>query len=189
MGLKPILQIPTATPCYKFCFSRCHCGRYARRILGPTAQKNSVCRVSWDFYSACWRMQKAQIVRLRTSCEHSRPYHKVGKWDNFPKYGLLSNKPYIASALGLFEPDQPSSATSYATLIQNFNRFLLEQIQSDMNSDAETLIIRRNYTTLPSTMQQIFGLQLQAISTCQCNAQNARDTYPFVVDMSYNRRV
>ncbi|TPX57736.1 hypothetical protein PhCBS80983_g03604 [Powellomyces hirtus] len=93
-----------------------------------------------------------------------------------------------ASALGLFEPDQPSPSISYATLIQNFNRFVLEQIQSDLGDDSRTVIIPRNYTSPTTTMQQIYGLQLQAVSHCSCNAVNARDTYPFVVDLSYPRK-
>ncbi|KAI8820757.1 ubiquitin carboxyl-terminal hydrolase-domain-containing protein [Fimicolochytrium jonesii] len=94
-----------------------------------------------------------------------------------------------ASALGLFEPDQPSSATNYATLIQNFNRFILERIQFELGDDTRMLVIPRPYSTLSTTMQQIFGLQLQAISQCQCSALNARDTCPFVVDLQYPKRV
>ncbi|KAI9104701.1 ubiquitin carboxyl-terminal hydrolase-domain-containing protein [Phlyctochytrium arcticum] len=93
-----------------------------------------------------------------------------------------------ASALGLFEPEQPTGATNYAALIQNFNRFVLEQIQSDLAVPAYNgvTIIKRDYDgPSPSLMQQIYGLQLQAVSHCQCNSEHTRDTYPFVVDLAY----
>ncbi|TPX70585.1 hypothetical protein SpCBS45565_g01672 [Spizellomyces sp. 'palustris'] len=93
-----------------------------------------------------------------------------------------------ANALGLFEPDQPNPSTSYATLIQNFNRFVLEQLQSELGMHMGTVIIPRNCDKdqMPSVMQQIYGLKLQAVSHCQCNSQQARDTCPFVVDLTYS---
>ncbi|KAJ3140255.1 poly(A)-specific ribonuclease [Geranomyces variabilis] len=94
-----------------------------------------------------------------------------------------------ANALGLFEPDQPSPSTAYAALIQNFNRFVLEQIQSDLGDDGTIIIIPGAYPAQPpSTMQQIYGLQLQAVSQCACNAVNTRETVPFVVDLTYSRK-
>ncbi|KAJ3209636.1 poly(A)-specific ribonuclease, partial [Clydaea vesicula] len=39
-----------------------------------------------------------------------------------------------AAALGLFEPDHATQKTSFASLIQNFNRFIFEQIHSEVLS-------------------------------------------------------
>ena len=42
------------------------------------------------------------------------------------------NKSKTVAALGLHETDNPTAETSYATLIQNFNRFILEHLQLEM---------------------------------------------------------
>ncbi|KAI8642360.1 ubiquitin carboxyl-terminal hydrolase-domain-containing protein, partial [Parasitella parasitica] len=105
-----------------------------------------------------------------------------------------------ASALGLFEPETPNRNLSFSTLIQNFTRFIMEQIHQESNiPSANPLISKalvRNIATkqdgeleIPSTMQQLFGLQTQSQSKCgSCQEEVSRITYPFVVDMLYPKK-
>ncbi|KAK9704495.1 poly(A)-specific ribonuclease [Basidiobolus ranarum] len=94
-----------------------------------------------------------------------------------------------AVALGLFEPEQPTSETSYSTLIQNFNRFILEQLHQESNAMGLNICVRRDMTStdpsLPSVIQQVFGLKTVSSNKCLCGAQIDRITYPFVVDLVY----
>ncbi|EPB86120.1 hypothetical protein HMPREF1544_07108 [Mucor circinelloides 1006PhL] len=116
-----------------------------------------------------------------------------------------------ASALGLFEPETPNRNLSFSTLMQNFTRFIMEQIHQESNvPSANPLISKalvRNITAMddddegnddksstvplevPSTMQQLFGLQTLSSSKCgSCQEQVSRITYPFVVDMLYPKK-
>ncbi|ORX88696.1 cysteine proteinase [Basidiobolus meristosporus CBS 931.73] len=94
-----------------------------------------------------------------------------------------------AVALGLFEPDQPTAETSYSTLIQNFNRFILEQLHQESNAMGLNICVRKdisgNDPTLPSIIQQVFGLKTVSSNKCLCGAQIDRTTYPFAIDLVY----
>ncbi|KAJ3300465.1 poly(A)-specific ribonuclease [Borealophlyctis nickersoniae] len=95
-----------------------------------------------------------------------------------------------ASALGLFEPEAPTTRVSYSSLIQNFNRFILEQIHQEYGPNPGGMLIQREYgETVPSLVQQVFGSFSQTVSTCGvCHTEIVRDTAPFVVDMAYARK-
>jgi PAB-dependent poly(A)-specific ribonuclease subunit 2 len=94
-------------------------------------------------------------------------------------------------ALGLFEPDEPDENTPYSMLIQNFNRFILEQLHQECNSSNNSRLLK----TLPleqtslSMIQQLFGMQVASISKCQCETQTDRLTTPFVVDLQFSSKV
>ncbi|RIA93213.1 ubiquitin carboxyl-terminal hydrolase-domain-containing protein [Glomus cerebriforme] len=92
-----------------------------------------------------------------------------------------------ASALGLFEPDEPDENTPYSMLIQNFNRFILEQLHQECNSNNNPRLLKSlplEQTPL-SMIQQLFGMQVASISKCQCEIQSERLTTPFVVDLQF----
>ncbi|KAK4519134.1 uncharacterized protein ATC70_009366 [Mucor velutinosus] len=107
-----------------------------------------------------------------------------------------------ASALGLFEPETPNRNLSFSTLMQNFTRFIMEQIHQESNVPSANPLISKalvrdiaihNKTNeeleIPSTMQQLFGLQTLSQSKCgSCQAEVSRITYPFVVDMLYPKK-
>ncbi|KAI9469074.1 MAG: ubiquitin carboxyl-terminal hydrolase-domain-containing protein [Benjaminiella poitrasii] len=108
-----------------------------------------------------------------------------------------------ASALGLFEPETPNRNISFSTLIQNFTRFIMEQIHQESNLAAGNPLISNAFNQMitlksdqepvkldvPSTMQQLFGLQTLSQSKCSsCQAEVSRITYPFVVDMLYPKK-
>ncbi|KAF9166067.1 poly(A)-specific ribonuclease [Mortierella sp. AD010] len=91
-----------------------------------------------------------------------------------------------ASALGLFEPDEPDVKTMYSTLIQNFNRFVLEQLHQECSLDRATAVpsINPPPTLTPSPIQQIFGMKTASTSVCgHCGLEEERITYPFVLDL------
>ncbi|KAG0174836.1 poly(A)-specific ribonuclease [Apophysomyces sp. BC1015] len=105
-----------------------------------------------------------------------------------------------AAALGLFEPETPDRNLSYSMLMQNFTRFIMEQLHQESNTPGSNPLIsnilhrevddeKKDSETLPSTMQQLFGLQTLSLSKCGgCNQEISRITYPFVVDMLYPKK-
>lgn len=86
--------------------------------------------------------------------------------------------------------------------MQNFTRFIMEQIHQESNNATENPLISKalNRTIptedkeekpadIPSPMQQLFGLQTLSQSKCgSCQEQVSRITYPFVVDMLYPKK-
>ncbi|KAI7904509.1 ubiquitin carboxyl-terminal hydrolase-domain-containing protein [Cokeromyces recurvatus] len=78
-----------------------------------------------------------------------------------------------ASALGLFEPETSNKNLPFSTLIQNFTRFIMEQIHQESNLSTGNPLISKAFNQtihfkndqepikldIPSTMQQLFGLQ------------------------------
>ncbi|KAJ3043872.1 poly(A)-specific ribonuclease [Rhizophlyctis rosea] len=103
----------------------------------------------------------------------------------------FSNIPQ-ANALGLFEPDLSAAGISYSALIQNFNRFILEQIHQEYGPDSTIALIRDLPDTLQppkSVLQQLFGLPIQSTSRCHaCETEIGRDSIPFVLDLTYPRK-
>ncbi|KAI8092976.1 ubiquitin carboxyl-terminal hydrolase-domain-containing protein [Halteromyces radiatus] len=131
-----------------------------------------------------------------------------------------------AAALGLFEPESPTRNVSYSMLMQNFVRFILEQLHQEANTPSNNPLILKTLTKsatseeettkeekgstqsmittkaldestrsskskaeIPSTMQQLFGLQTLTQSKCgSCNNEMSRITYPFVVDLLYPKK-
>lgn len=95
----------------------------------------------------------------------------------------------VASALGLFEPDEPDVKTMYTSLIQNFNRFVLEQLHQECSMD-RTLSgpIGAGSSGVPNTspIQQIFGMKTASTNICgHCGMEEERITYPFVLDLQW----
>ncbi|KAJ2956748.1 hypothetical protein NQZ79_g7424 [Umbelopsis isabellina] len=104
-----------------------------------------------------------------------------------------------AGALGLFEPEQPDNSISYSMLIQNFIRFILEQLHQETYSpNANPVILpsltagieESNSTDTPSSIQQVFGLKTSNYSKCShCGNEISRTTYPYVVDIMYPKKL
>lgn len=108
------------------------------------------------------------------------------------KMRVNSRNVIIAEALGLFESDTPDRQTSYSMLMQNFTRFILEQLHQESNTPGSNPLICESFRQepeAPSTIQQLFGLQTMSQSTCSsCHNEVTRITYPFVVDMLYPKK-
>ncbi|KAI9141298.1 ubiquitin carboxyl-terminal hydrolase-domain-containing protein [Paraphysoderma sedebokerense] len=100
-----------------------------------------------------------------------------------------------ASALGLFEPDNPDMQTSYSGLIQNFNRFILEQFHRETNQSTNPPLLKSPSYLSPTTqkpiselsvIQQLCGTNYIASSKCsQCQDTVDRDTTSFVIEIVY----
>ncbi|RUS20974.1 LOW QUALITY PROTEIN: hypothetical protein BC937DRAFT_93946 [Endogone sp. FLAS-F59071] len=105
-----------------------------------------------------------------------------------------------AAALDLFEPDAPEPSLSHSRLIQNFTRFILEQLHQETNiskanpkllrsTEEHTMINDEDGDDVPSLIQQLFGLKTASVSQCsQCGNEASRVTYPFVVDLVYPKK-
>jgi len=93
--------------------------------------------------------------------------------------------------LGLFEPQPPLVCSSYAALIQNFNRFIYEQLHLELNKQHNKLYVKSDYYKNKnlSYIQQIFGIEIESISRCQCLYENIRQTVIYVIDLVYPRNV
>ncbi|ORX52131.1 hypothetical protein BCR36DRAFT_582638 [Piromyces finnis] len=94
-----------------------------------------------------------------------------------------------ASALGLFEPQPPLVCSSYAALIQNFNRFIYEQLHLELNKQHNKLYVKSDYYKNKnlSYIQQVFGIEIESISRCQCLYENIRQTVIYIIDLVYPR--
>ncbi|KAG0195882.1 poly(A)-specific ribonuclease, partial [Mortierella sp. NVP41] len=93
-----------------------------------------------------------------------------------------------ASALGLFEPDEPDSKTMYSSLIQNFNRFVLEQLHQECSLDRASTAAGLNHPSglATSPIQKVFGMKTASTNICgHCGLEEERITYPFVLDLMW----
>ncbi len=85
---------------------------------------------------------------------------------------------------------------SFATLIQNFNRFIWEQVHQETQSlDAKhNLQVIENIQPhldpakdkFPSVMQQVMGIPISSTTVCQsCGDVSSRHSCAFTVDLGY----
>ena len=98
-------------------------------------------------------------------------------------------------ALGLIDLNLPSE-TAYSSLIQNFNRFILEQISTDSAiMPGNPRLYRGPPMTptpgrvIPTVVSQVVGLEAKTLNTCSCGAQTARDSTANVIELLYPRKV
>ncbi|KAJ3284105.1 poly(A)-specific ribonuclease, partial [Rhizoclosmatium sp. JEL0117] len=97
-----------------------------------------------------------------------------------------------AGALGLFEHDVTiatgSSAgtdNSFSVMMHGFHRFILETISSEAGGGSDLLIGHPDQGN-STLVQQIMGLQVKNVSSCQgCKKEEGRDTVQFVVDVAF----
>ncbi|GAA5911786.1 hypothetical protein JCM6882_003353 [Rhodosporidiobolus microsporus] len=101
------------------------------------------------------------------------------------------------TALGLIDHENDAAkSVAYATLIQTFNRYLLEQLTSESSLPPPSS--RRPHPSIikdipPQAgrppLAQLVKLETTSVSVCQnCQAKSERDTALNVVDMVYPRR-
>lgn len=66
----------------------------------------------------------------------------------------------------------------------------LHQEPNTSAGDDETAKDEKSKSSIPSPIQQLFGLQTLSQSECSsCQHEQSRTTYPFVVDMLYPKKV
>jgi PAB-dependent poly(A)-specific ribonuclease subunit 2 len=108
---------------------------------------------------------------------------------------------FAVTALGLIDLENDSSkTTAYSTLIQTFNRYLLEQMTTESSlppniaPSPSPLLKNSPFSTEPGKvtppMAQLVKLDLKTLSTCSsCGAKGERETGANVIDLIYPRRV
>ncbi|CAD6575124.1 MAG: poly(A)-specific ribonuclease [Cyphobasidiales sp. Tagirdzhanova-0007] len=96
-----------------------------------------------------------------------------------------------AAALGLMDFDSTSQA-AYSSLIQIFNRFLLESMNSecDLSLRNQSILLHASGTLVPlSPIAQLMGLHVRTTSTCgSCAYQASREAISNVLDLVYPRK-
>ena len=92
------------------------------------------------------------------------------------------------SALGLFDQEDDVSAVAYASLIQTFNRYLLEQFTVDAGIPGPSPPLIRNASDM-SSMSQLLRSFARTQSTCPCGAVTSRETALTSIDMIYPPKV
>ena len=95
-----------------------------------------------------------------------------------------------AAALGLFD-----TGKEYAKLIQNFSRFIFQQVHVDVyNLQVNDLVYKtRNFTVSKRTsnsnesslVQSELGFHMSSSSECIENHKTIRETFIFIIDMLY----
>jgi PAB-dependent poly(A)-specific ribonuclease subunit 2 len=93
------------------------------------------------------------------------------------------------AALGLMDHDGESSTVAYASLIQTFNRFLIDQMTAEADSPGRNPALLKSTSSLRSPLTQLLATEAKTLSICQCGGQTSRDSTLSVVDMIYPRRV
>lgn len=98
------------------------------------------------------------------------------------------------SALGLIDHENDATkSVAYSTLIQTFNRYLLEQMNTESTIPKSILpqLIKGPAISPPlPPLAQVVKLDLHSASSCQsCGAKSDRDTGVNVIDLSYPRKV
>ncbi|TKA57450.1 hypothetical protein B0A53_00679 [Rhodotorula sp. CCFEE 5036] len=97
------------------------------------------------------------------------------------------------SALGLIDHENDATkSVAYSTLIQTFNRYLLEQMNTESTIPKSTLpqLVKGPAIVPPlPPLAQVVKLDLHSASSCQtCGAKSDRDTGVNVIDLSYPRK-
>lgn len=96
------------------------------------------------------------------------------------------------TALGLVDHDGENSTVAYASLIQTFNRYLLEQMSAESHvAGPNPSLVKGVADSLSrAPLAQLLRLETKTVSLCQqCGVSTRRDTNLSVIDLVYPRRV
>ena len=80
----------------------------------------------------------------------------------------------------------------YSSLIQNFNRFVLEQLHQECSLDRASAAAGPNTPSglATSPIQRVFGMKTANTNICgHCGLEEERITYPFVLDLMWPKPV
>lgn len=136
-----------------------------------------------------------------TNCQASNFCKVIGRksqgvcWTCFKLANMSADGLRTATALGLIDFTAEGVAPEYATMIQQFNRFILEEFTMEGNMKPNPLIVGPSVKdqqgpTPPSPTTQLFGIHSRTLITCgNCGATTERISSTHVVDLIYPRRV
>lgn len=154
--------------------------------------------------------QASNFSRAFGASSQSQSFHFTW-WSNADE-----TNPLVA-ALGLMDHDHESSTIAYASLIQTFNRFLLEQMTAESDQPGRNPLVFKSASSPPpppplalntkpngrygkgaastpltsvrSPLTQLLRVEARSVSTCQCGGTTARESPFNMVDLIYPRRV
>lgn len=99
----------------------------------------------------------------------------------------------VAAALGLMDNEESSSShAAYSSLIQTFNRFLLESTsnESDSKEHNQAITAQRHQDQIPSAIAQLVGLPVRTATVCKsCGYSANREAITNVLDYVYPPKV
>ncbi|RUP46592.1 PAB-dependent poly(A)-specific ribonuclease subunit PAN2 [Jimgerdemannia flammicorona] len=192
--LRYVTKSHIGQPCPKENCLCCELGFLFRMLedsKGQNCQASNFLKAFSTIPQGAWtqsKVTKSDCVSFETKCE-------IAAYRLILLYRLFLLQ--LADGLGLFEPETPEPSLSYSGLIQNFNRFILEQLHQETNTpktnpkmlrsiaNEDDIAINEEDGEVPSLIQQLFGLKTASVSQCsQCGNEAMRMTYPFVVDLS-----
>lgn len=102
--------------------------------------------------------------------------------------------------MGLLDSENSSQQASYGVLIQSFNRFIMDQLNSELAMASNPIITKFRLghdqeegkeasddpTTALTMIQQLSGVEGKSKSRCNtCTQEQVRDTISLVIDMIY----
>ncbi|RUS31626.1 ubiquitin carboxyl-terminal hydrolase-domain-containing protein [Jimgerdemannia flammicorona] len=196
--LRYVTKSHIGQPCPKENCLCCELGFLFRMLedsKGQNCQASNFLKAFSTIPQGAWtqsKVTKSDCVSFETKCE-------IAAYRLILLYRLFLLQ--LADGLGLFEPETPEPSLSYSGLIQNFNRFILEQLHQETNTpktnpkmlrsiaNEDDIAINEEDGEVPSLIQQLFGLKTASVSQCsQCGNEAMRMTYPFVVDLVYPKK-
>ncbi|KAG8932918.1 poly(A)-specific ribonuclease [Tulasnella sp. 418] len=99
-----------------------------------------------------------------------------------------------ALPLGLVDYTTEGNSPDYATMIQQFNRFLLEEMATEGDtSPSNPLVVSPSLRTapepIPSPVTQLFGFESKETITCgHCGAKKEKESTTRLIDLIYPRK-
>ena len=190
------LTLPTLIPipCFKS-FASCRAsGKSPKLMFSYLVPRRIACFVKPASYSECSAMPRASIVSPQTFLEHFLPVSKVSSV-SYASFDSSLISPGAAAALGLMDWDDESSTQSYTTLIQTFNRFIIESMATaaELTPFDDQRIFKWAATAGDkplSPIMQMFGIETTTVSVCfHCAAKTTRAGITSVLDLIYPRKV
>lgn len=119
--------------------------------------------------------------------------NQQGLFISLPRSASKRLTRHLAAALGLMDSDESSSShAAYSSLIQTFNRFLLETISNESNAHEhnQAVTAQRTQDRIPSAVAQLVGLAMRTATICKsCGYHTARESINNVLDFVYPPKV
>ncbi|KAL1747522.1 ubiquitin carboxyl-terminal hydrolase-domain-containing protein [Schizophyllum fasciatum] len=99
----------------------------------------------------------------------------------------------LSNAIELVDFGREPTTIDYATMIQSFNRFLIDHISSEGNAFPQNPVllpgVRPADSYSPAPITQLMGIDAKTLVVCRaCNAVREKESMTHVVDLTYPRK-
>lgn len=115
-------------------------------------------------------------------------------WCDAQSWGF--DRLFLATALSLIDYALDGVNPDYLTMIQQFNRFVMEEMATEGSTNPNPVVVPPELkawdqgSSAPPPVTQIFGMSSKTVATCgQCRAATERSHSFHVVDLNYPRKV